>query len=100
MSARALEVCDGGVRLRVRVQPKASRNAVVEACVGYYRLALTAPPVEGAANAALIKFLAKTLSLRPRHITLIGGAHAREKVLRVEGIDMERVRTMMDAAAG
>lgn len=91
MSPHALEACDGGVLLRVKVQPKASRNAVIEECDGYYRLALTAPPVDGAANTALIKFLAKTLSLRPRQIALTAGAHARDKSLRLSGVDVDTV---------
>ena len=71
-------VADGGVRLAVRLTPRASRNCVdgiardVEGRP-ILKLRLVAPPVEGAANDALIAFLAKTLSLRKADIAIRSG---------------------------
>ena len=81
----AVEQKDGYVLLHVRVQPKASRNAIVCESNGRIRVALTAPPVEGAANSALCAFLAKALGLRKGAVSLVSGQKAREKSLRLDG---------------
>ena len=80
----------GGVRLSVRVTPRASRNAlsgVTHAAEGRPLLAvrLAAPPVEGAANAALIRFLADALGLRASAIEIRSGETARVKVVFLAG---------------
>ena len=82
----ALETRDGCACLRVRVQPKASRNAVKLEPDGRVRVALTAPPVDGAANQALRDFLAKTLQIPRRSVELVSGERSREKVLRIRGL--------------
>ena len=71
---------------RVRVQPKASRNALLAGDEGRVRVALTAPPVEGAANEALVKYVAGLLGIPRRRVTLESGAQSREKVLRLAGL--------------
>jgi uncharacterized protein (TIGR00251 family) len=81
---------DGGVRLALRLTPRASRNGVdgiVEDTEGrpLLKLRLVAPPVEGAANEALIAFLAKTLSLRKADITIRSGETSRVKILHLAG---------------
>lgn len=73
---------DDAVRIAIRVVPRADRNAldgVTEA--GALRVRLTAPPVEGAANAALIAFLATIIGVPKRRITLARGERGREKVI-------------------
>jgi uncharacterized protein (TIGR00251 family) len=52
---------------------------------------LAAPPVEGAANAALVEFLASALGLPRRDITILGGERSRDKRVRVAGLDREAV---------
>jgi len=79
-----------GVRLALRLTPRASRNGVdgvAEDAEGrpVLRLRLVAPPVEGAANKALIAFLAKTLSLRKADITIRSGETSRVKILHLAG---------------
>lgn len=71
---------------RVRVQPKASRNALLAGEGGRVRVALMAPPVEGAANEALVKYVAGLLGIPRRRVTLESGAQSREKVLRLGGL--------------
>ncbi len=80
--------------LRVRVQPKASRNAflVVE---GRVRVALTAPPVEGAANKALCVFLAKRMGVAKRCVTVVGGDKSRDKTLRIEECSPSEARNRL-----
>ena len=80
----------GGVRLALRLTPRASRNGadgIGDDAQGrpFLKLRLVAPPVEGAANKALIAFLAKTLSLRQADITIRSGDTSRVKVLHLAG---------------
>ena len=89
--AAALEVKADHLLLRVRVQPKASRDAV-SVQEGRVRVALTAPPVDGAANKALCAFVAKQLSVAKRSVRVASGGKSREKTLRIEGADVATVR--------
>ena len=80
----------GGVRLALRLTPRASRNGVdgiADDAEGrpVLKLRLVVPPVEGAANKALIAFLAKTLSLRKADITIRSGETSRIKILHLAG---------------
>jgi uncharacterized protein len=71
--------------LHLRVQPKASRDALV-APYGEdeYKVTLTAPPVDGKANAHLLKFIAKAFGLPRSRVVLESGAHSRSKCLRLK----------------
>ena len=64
---------DGAVQLAVRVIPRASRNAIVGVRRGALCVRLQAPPVEGAANRALLRFLGKRLGVPPRAVSLVRG---------------------------
>jgi len=85
---------EGGVELRVRVQPKASRNAIAEE-EGRVRVALTAPPVEGAANEALCAYLADRLGVAKRCVRLMKGDKSREKTVFIMGLGAEQVRVLL-----
>ena len=74
------------VRFEVRVAPRASRETFVGAHDGALKVALTAPPVDGAANDALIRLLAKALAVPRRAVHIVKGQHSRTKTVRVEGI--------------
>lgn len=93
----AAEQKDGYVLLHVRVQPKASRNAVLAESGGRIRIALTAPPVEGEANQALCAFLAKQLGLPKRAVSLVAGQKSREKTVRLEGVDAAQALQRLQA---
>lgn len=80
--------------LKVLVQPRASRNAIVGWHGDELKIALTAPPVEGAANAALIDFVAEALKLKRRHITLHSGESSRHKVLNIVSDDQNWQRQL------
>ena len=85
---------DGAVWLTVRVIPRASQNAIVGVRRGALCVRLQAPPVEGAANRALVRFLGKQLGLPPRAVSLLRGDTGRDKLLRIEGVvlaDVERL---------
>ena len=78
-----------GVRLRVRVQPRASRDEVSGVAVDAVRVRLTAPPVDGAANEALVRFLAGRLGVARAAVVLISGQTGRTKVVEVAGLSPE-----------
>jgi uncharacterized protein (TIGR00251 family) len=82
--------------LTVQVQPRASRTEIVGWRDGALRVRLAAPPVDGAANDALVAFLADRLDLPKRQVVIVGGATARRKRLRVEGLD----RAALEARVG
>jgi uncharacterized protein (TIGR00251 family) len=83
---------DGGVRFPVRVQPRGSRDAIEGVHDGALKVRLSAPPVDGAANEALIALLANRLSVRRRDVRIVTGASSRVKVVEVDGVGVDRVR--------
>jgi uncharacterized protein (TIGR00251 family) len=78
------------MRISVRVIPRSSRN-VLEWDEGSIRARLTAPPVDGAANAALIELLSKQLDLPRRNIEIVRGATGRQKIIEIAGLTLEEV---------
>jgi len=75
------------VTLKVRVQPRASRDALAGEREGALVVRLVAPPVEGAANEALGRFLAKALGVAPSAVRIVAGGSGRNKVVAVAGLD-------------
>ena len=86
-----------GVRVSIRVQPKASSNGVAGLHGDALKVRLTAPPVDGAANEALTELLSATFGIPKRAITIVSGASARSKVVELAGITEDRVRRLVDA---
>jgi len=70
--------------INVRVQPRGSRDEILGPHGDNLKVKVTCPPVEGQANARLIKLLAKAFQVPASRITLLSGAAAREKRLRIE----------------
>ncbi len=90
MGSRSFHLQDGkkGAALAVRVTPRASKNEIVDILSdGTVKVHLTAPPVEGKANAALLKFLAKVLEIPQKQLEVVAGAGGRDKLISV--IDMD-----------
>lgn len=77
--------------LRVRVQPRASRVQLLGVHGSAIKVALTAPPVEGAANDALCRWLADALRVAKSRVTVVSGARSRNKRVRVEAADADVV---------
>lgn len=69
--------------LTLRIQPKASRDEVCGLHGEAIKIRITAPPVEGKANAHLIKLLAKHFKVPKGQVTLISGENGRDKVVRI-----------------
>jgi uncharacterized protein (TIGR00251 family) len=83
-SSFAKDVTDG-CTLAVRVHPGARKNSVTGVHADTLKIALTAPPVDGKANEALIAFLADTLRLPRARVALVSGLTSRAKMLRITG---------------
>jgi uncharacterized protein len=77
--------------LAVRVQPRASRAKIVGMHGDMLKIALTSPPVDGAANKALCQLIAKELGVAKGRVSIIRGEKSREKHLSVRAVDREAV---------
>lgn len=77
---------DGAVTFDVLVQPRASRAKVGPLHDGRLKVAVTSPPVDGEANAAVIELIAKTLGVPRGAVEVIAGASSRRKTLKVRGV--------------
>jgi uncharacterized protein (TIGR00251 family) len=90
-----------GVSFEVRVAPRASRSAIAGVHAGALKLSLTAAPVDGAANDALIALLADVLGVPKRTLTIARGERGRSKTVRVAGISAAALRAaLLDALGG
>ncbi len=89
MDFAALDVREGpeGVTFRVRVQPRASRSGVTGLAGNALKVALTSPPVEGAANAACVELLAALCHVAKSRVSIVAGLKSRDKTVRVAGCD-------------
>jgi uncharacterized protein (TIGR00251 family) len=76
-------------RIRVRVTPRASRDGLAGWQDGVLRIRVTAPPVEGKANASVARLLAKALGVPTSAIGIMSGAGARDKLVEVAGIEQD-----------
>jgi uncharacterized protein (TIGR00251 family) len=81
-----------GASFAVRVHPRARKNAITGELGDALKVSLTAPPVDGQANAACIGFFAKLLKVPRSSVTIASGQSSRNKVIRVAGLSAEEVR--------
>lgn len=90
MSRRSFHLHDGkrGAALAIRVTPRARKNEIVEVLSdGTVKVHLTAPPVEGKANEALLKYLADVLDVSISRLEIVAGATGRDKLISVVDMD-------------
>ena len=80
-----------GVLLSIKLQPRASDNKIVDTTGGELRVRVTAPPVDSAANEALIRFLAEELDLPRNRVTLVRGHTSRHKTVKVSDVSADSV---------
>jgi hypothetical protein len=78
-----------GVTFAVKVQPRTKRNAVAGQLGDALKIALTAPPLDGRANQALVEFLAEILNVPRSSITIAAGRSSRRKVVAIAGLSAE-----------
>ena len=82
--------------IKVRVQPKSSRNQVDGFQDGALRVRVTAAPTEGQANAAVIAILAKTLGVSKSRLEIIRGYSSRDKVVSVDTLNEQEVQRKIE----
>ena len=80
-----------GVLLAVKLQPRASKNEIVGALGEELRIKVTAPPVDAAANEALLRLLAETLDCPRGRVELVRGQTSRHKTIKLHGLTAEAV---------
>lgn len=86
---------DGAVAVELLVQPRASRPRVGPLHGDRLKLAVTAPPVDGEANAAVIEAVAEALALPRSAVEVIAGPSSRRKTIRVRGLSVEAVQARL-----
>ena len=87
-----------GSTLAVTVTPRSSRNQLEQLSDGSLRVRITAPPVDGAANAILLKFLADLLAVPHTHLTIASGETGRQKRILATGIHPEQLVRCIEQA--
>lgn len=85
----------GAARIAVRVQPRASRTELAGAYGDAVKIRVAAPPVDGAANAELVAFLAKRLGVPKSSVRIVRGEGGRDKLVEVDGVSDEDARRLM-----
>ncbi|HEY5760261.1 MAG TPA: DUF167 domain-containing protein [Steroidobacter sp.] len=78
-------------RINVYVQPRASKTVVAGMHDGCVKIRLAAPPVDGAANAALVEFVAERLGIAKSRVRITAGMTSRRKTVEVDGVTAEQV---------
>ena len=100
MTLPCLRKTDAGVEVFLYVQPRASRNRVVGLQGAELKVALTAPPVDGAANKVCCLFIAKLCSLPRSCVRIISGETSRHKRLLLEDADVLEVTRLVEGLLG
>jgi len=88
-----------GVLLSLKLQPRASTNGIGEPLGDELRIKVTAPPVDSAANEALVRLLADVLDCPRSRIELIRGQTSRHKVVKLHGFTAEEITRKLDPSA-
>jgi hypothetical protein len=85
---------DGAVFFGVRVAPRASKSEIVGELDGALKVRLCSPPVDGAANAELIKLLAKTFDVSRSRVEIVSGQTSKTKRIRINGVTGTALHTL------
>lgn len=81
---------DGAVTFDVRVVPRASKSEIVGEHDGALKVRIAAPPVEGAANAELIRLLAKSFGVPRSNVSIVGGESSKKKRIKIDNLSQSR----------
>ncbi|MEX2106239.1 MAG: DUF167 domain-containing protein [Solirubrobacterales bacterium] len=79
-------------KIDVRLRPRGHKNELMGVEDGVLQARVSAPPVDGKANAALCKLIAKRVGVAPSRVSVVRGEKSREKLVQVEGVDAEALR--------
>lgn len=83
-------------QIQVRLQPRGSRDELIGMRDGVLQVRVTAPPVDGKANKALCKLIAKRVGVAPSRVSVVRGEKSRDKLVRVEGVDSAALQEALD----
>jgi hypothetical protein len=97
-SASFLKETSGGTLLLVKLQPRASKNEIGEPLGDELKIKVTAPPVDAAANAALVKLLAEELDCARNRVELLRGHTSRHKTVKLHGFKPDEVISKLHCA--
>jgi uncharacterized protein (TIGR00251 family) len=92
-------MAEASTRLRLRVSPGARRSELVGRHGDGWKVRVTAPPEDGRANNAVLDLLARRLDVPRRALSIVSGHTAREKVVRMQGIDREESERRLEEAS-
>ena len=95
MTPSYLRVQPDGVLLSVKVQPRASANQIGQPLGNELRIKVTAPPVEAAANEALVRLMAQTFRCARNRVELVRGHTSRHKIIKIFGLSEQDVTSML-----
>ena len=95
----AIDETGNGVRFSVHVQPRAARSGIAGMHGSAVKVRLQAPPVDGAANDALISLLAESLGVPRREVSILAGATSRLKRVEVRGLTARLARERLGLSA-
>jgi uncharacterized protein (TIGR00251 family) len=98
--ASFLRETTGGTLLSVKLQPRASKNEICAPLGDELKIKVTAPPVDAAANEALVEFLAGKLDCARNRIELVRGQKSRHKTVKLHGFKPEAVFQKLSGGAG
>ncbi len=91
---------DGKLTFKVRVVPRSSRTEIVGEHDGALRVRLTAPPVEGAANLALARLLARAFDVSPASVEITSGKSSRTKTVSIAGFSVASLERLLKTMPG
>ncbi|WP_413289930.1 DUF167 domain-containing protein [Bdellovibrio sp. HCB337] len=92
LQAKVITKTERGCRLSLFVQPKSSKNEIIGPHNGALKIKITAPPVDGKANAELVDFLSEILGIPKRQIEILKGETGRNKSVEIFGLSPEEIR--------
>ena len=98
MNPEYLRESADGITLNLKVQPRASRNAVQGIHGRELKISVTAPPVDSAANGAVIEFLAETLGCSKSAIRILRGPASRHKTVLIQGLAASEIARRLSPA--
>lgn len=97
MNKSPIKEIEGGVRLSLYLQPRASKNSIVGLHDDCIKIKVTAPPFDNEANLELINYLSKLLKISKKSISIVSGMKSRRKVVEIVGMDYKNLRSILNA---
>jgi uncharacterized protein (TIGR00251 family) len=97
MDTLRIDESEGGISFEILVSPRASRERIGPVSGDRLKVAVTAPPVEGKANAAVVALLADRLGVRKQDVCILSGEGGKRKRVRVEGATRAGLLVLIDA---